>query len=195
MKPSIIQTRTIKPTKCHWIFTDAKVSRSWICSNQHCQLQKLVCLFLVRCPDAWKLNFVLEKASVDESFIDFTRPVQTALLERYPELATPPPNSALGLDTPLPPPPEAIEWNTSCNLVPVTPEDDTEDTTGEKLDTEQDAPATWHDVALSIATDLMFQARDQIRKTLGYTTSAVRIKRYVQLHLIIISRASLAISS
>lgn len=122
---------------------------------------------------------------MDESFIDFTGPVQAALLERYPQLAAPPPESPLGLDTPLPPPPESIEWNAIYNVVPVYPESTSdsenandnaagEGENGVVPETRQDPPITWHDVALSIATDLMFQARAEIRKALGYTTSAVR---------------------
>lgn len=35
---------------------------------------------------------------------------------------------------------------------------------------------TWHDVALSIAAELMGKIRDDIRTKLGYTTSAVSVR-------------------
>jgi DNA polymerase eta len=37
-----------------------------------------------------------------------------------------------------------------------------------------DAPRTWHDVALSIAAEFMDKIRAEVRTQLGYTTSAVR---------------------
>lgn len=40
---------------------------------------------------------------------------------------------------------------------------------------EDDSPTTWHDVALSIAAELMGRIRQDIFTKLGYSTSAVRI--------------------
>ncbi|KAI0090250.1 hypothetical protein BDY19DRAFT_1055961 [Irpex rosettiformis] len=73
----------------------------------------------------------VEKASIDESFIDFTRPVREEILKRYPYLATVPPDAPDGKDTPLPPPP-SISWENLGSLIPVNPpplpdsKDDTE---------------------------------------------------------------------
>ena len=145
----------------------------------------------------------VEKASIDEAFIDFTRPVREELLRRFPHLATVPPDAPNGADTPLPPPPP-ISWDGMGNLVPVHPQED-EPTGQENSKREQDdgyesddAPladgpeasksksveddlgaeaekqTTWHDVALSIAAGLMMRIREDIRDKLGYTTSAVR---------------------
>lgn len=115
----------------------------------------------------------IEKASIDESFVDFTRPIQQILLERYPELASPPPDSPLNLDTPLPPPPARLEWHKSSVWVPVNPEAEKGTESSEGPQQEQDStPATWHDVALSIAAELLDNTRREIRETLGYTTSA-----------------------
>ncbi|KJA26357.1 hypothetical protein HYPSUDRAFT_133157 [Hypholoma sublateritium FD-334 SS-4] len=126
----------------------------------------------------------VEKASIDEAFIDFTKPVREMLLQRHPYLAQVPPE---GVDTPLPPAP-SINWDGLGNLIPVNPVPLPED----KVQTREDggtrainrektlvyeeeigdSHTTWHDVALSIAAELMSAAKEQVRAKLGYTTSA-----------------------
>ena len=39
----------------------------------------------------------------------------------------------------------------------------------------EETPTTWHDIALSVAAEMMQRARDQVRTKLGYSTSAVRV--------------------
>ncbi|PIL29846.1 hypothetical protein GSI_08053 [Ganoderma sinense ZZ0214-1] len=156
---------------------------------------KIIQMFKEGLPDG-----EVEKASIDEAFIDFTRPVREELLRRYPHLASVPPDEPNGLDTPLPPPPP-ISWEGKGTIVPVIPgkeepkaeevkppngESSIED---ESLATEEasnasgpedeedaveedDEETTWHDVALSIAGELMMRIREDIRTKLGYTTSA-----------------------
>jgi DNA polymerase eta len=121
-----------------------------------------------------------EKASIDEAFIDFTRPVRAELLARYPYLAEVPPDSPDGLDTALPPPPP-IMWQSRGILIPINPppEDQAVDpapgtgTDSGVADDDDDTRRTWHDVALSIAAELMDKIRAEVRMQLGYTTSAV----------------------
>lgn len=109
----------------------------------------------------------IEKASIDEAFIDFTRPVREKLLERYPYLAEAPTDVPNGMDSPLPPPPP-IKWNDlGTALLPEGTDD-----AGKNSDIEVDGSATWHDVALSIAAELMRNIREDIHSKLGYTTSA-----------------------
>lgn len=109
----------------------------------------------------------VEKASIDEAFIDFTRPVREQLLERYPYLAQVPTDAPNGIDNPLPPPPP-IKWdNLGTVLLP-----EGSDSAGERSDIEVDGDVTWHDVALSIAAELMRKIREDIHSKLGYTTSA-----------------------
>jgi DNA polymerase eta len=124
-------------------------------------------------------NYEAEKASIDEAFIDFTRPVRAELVARYPYLSQVPPDAPNGLDTVLPPPPP-IFWENRGILIPVDPplenSDPAHDTRADadaKVD-DDDAPRTWHDVALSIAAELMNKIRAEVRTQLGYTTSAVR---------------------
>ncbi|GAA5950553.1 hypothetical protein JCM3765_000526 [Sporobolomyces pararoseus] len=81
--------------------------------------RKILSVFQEFCP-------IVEKASIDESFLDLTSLVRTQLLERYPSLKTVPTattsTSSLGLDTPLPLPQELgidqIKWEQLGNLVP-----------------------------------------------------------------------------
>jgi DNA polymerase eta len=122
------------------------------------------------------MNMYVEKASIDEAFVDLTVPVRDLLLERYPVLHQPPADSLDGLDTPLPPP-SAPLWEGLGHIVPINPPppDDQEPIADTKsLHTiPDDVPTTWHDVALSIGAELMHGLRAEVRKQLGYTMSAV----------------------
>lgn len=112
-----------------------------------------------------------EKASIDEAFIDLTRPVREVLVERFPYLAQVPPDALQGVDSPLPPPPP-IDWNNLGELIPIhtAEENDSE----EIHFAEDDVTCTWHDVALSIAAELTAKIRADVHENLGYTMSAVR---------------------
>lgn len=113
--------------------------------------EKIVKVFRREVPDG-----IVEKASIDEAFLDLTVPVRKLLLARYPYLAQPPPSSPLGLDNPLPPAPsldwEATGWGTPPSLPP--------------------QGDTWADVALFLGAELMDRVRGEVVKELGYTTSA-----------------------
>ena len=110
-----------------------------------------------------------------------------------------PPGAPNGLDTPLPPPPP-ISWTGKGTIVPAVPrkeepkeeantpnegssregEPPTADAASNASEPEDeddpveedDGETTWHDVALSIAGELMMRIREDIRTKLGYTTSA-----------------------
>ena len=134
----------------------------------------------------------IEKASIDEAFIDFTKPVREKLLDRYPYIANVPPDAPMGIDSPLPPPPP-VDWEAKGTVVPVHPPPPEEPKTdgeeeGEQagagpllkeepevfeLHPEDDDATTWHDVAMSIASELMMKARQEVLTRLGYSTSAV----------------------
>ncbi|CEQ42593.1 SPOSA6832_04423 [Sporobolomyces salmonicolor] len=79
--------------------------------------RRILAVFSEFCP-------IVEKASIDESFLDLTLPVRQALLSRFPALRAPPPDAPLGLDTPLPPPSElgatTVDWEQLGNLVPMS---------------------------------------------------------------------------
>ncbi|KAG1851605.1 hypothetical protein DFJ58DRAFT_716673 [Suillus subalutaceus] len=86
----------------------------------------------------------VEKASIDEAFIDFTRPVREQLLERYSYLAQVPADAPNGIDSPLPPPP-LIKWDDLGTVL--LPEGT--DSAGEQSNIEVDGDATWHDLCAS----------------------------------------------
>ena len=100
----------------------------------------------------------VEKASVDEVFLDLSAQIHSILLERHPELRGPPP-----YDDPtecLPrPPTTALDWTTDA-LVDL---DDTE--------SEEDDP-DWDDIAMSIGSEIIRTVRSAIRERLKYTCSA-----------------------
>ncbi|CUA76005.1 DNA polymerase eta subunit [Rhizoctonia solani] len=144
----------------------------------------------------------MEKASIDEVFIDYTIPVRALMLERYPQLHVP--DGLFDLDTPLPAPPEEIDWaGLNTHVIPVTsdsppdkdantpsltlqvPLNETDSTpagllmpvspdllSADVTKVGSDVPPTWHDVALSIAAELMRDIRQATFEKLGYTLSA-----------------------
>ena len=118
----------------------------------------------------------IEKASIDEAFIDFSVPVRNTLLERYPYLTEPPADAPNGLDTPLPSPPR-ISFIGLGNLIPVEPSkfDLEKEVTSELVEEiEREEPVSWHDVGLVIAAELMASMRKEVHEKLGYLTTAVR---------------------
>ncbi|GJN90929.1 hypothetical protein Rhopal_003943-T1 [Rhodotorula paludigena] len=78
--------------------------------------RKIVEVFSEFCP-------VVEKASIDESYLDLTLPVRELLLKKYPALATAPSGN---LDEPLPPPSSLgvnetdYRWDEVGNLIPIS---------------------------------------------------------------------------
>ncbi|KZV74597.1 DNA/RNA polymerase [Peniophora sp. CONT] len=116
---------------------------------------------------------VVEKASIDEVFLDLSVPVRDLMLERYPHLSQVPSDAPDGLDTPLPPAPR-IDWDGRGILIPVYPEskDDTAAESEEAVVPRAEPVTTWHDVALSIGAELMNKLRNTVKTTLGYTMSA-----------------------
>ena len=100
----------------------------------------------------------VEKASVDEVFLDLSAQIHSILLERYPELGGPPP-----YDDPtefLPrPPTTALDWNTDA-LVDL-----------DASETEDDDP-DWDDITMLIGSEIVRAVRAAIRERLKYTCSA-----------------------
>ncbi len=105
---------------------------------------------------------VVEKASIDESFLDLSLRVRAVLLERYPALAAIPPGASQ--EDEVPSPAELgviIDWEAIGNVIPVP---------GEEGDTV--VALTWADVALAAAAELAAKARKHVLDSLGYTCSA-----------------------
>ena len=100
----------------------------------------------------------VEKASVDEVFLDLSPQIHSILLERYPEISGPAP-----YDDPtefLPrPPTTALDWNTDA-LVDL-----------DSSETEDDDP-DWDDIAMLLGSEIVRSVRAAIRERLKYTCSA-----------------------
>jgi DNA polymerase eta len=100
----------------------------------------------------------VEKASIDEVFLDLSAQVHAIMLERYPELKGPPP-----YDDPseplVRPPTTALDWAADA-LVDL-----------DKEQSEEDDP-DWDDVAILIASEIVRDVRAEIYKKLHFTCSA-----------------------
>ncbi|KAF2714420.1 DNA/RNA polymerase [Pleomassaria siparia CBS 279.74] len=103
----------------------------------------------------------VEKASVDEVFLDLGAQVHGILLERYPELQGPPPYDDDDASSEyLPRPPTTVlDW--AADAVVGTGEEDGED-----------RDPDWDDVCVLIASEIVRDVRRYIYDHLGYTCSA-----------------------
>lgn len=100
----------------------------------------------------------VEKASIDEVFLDLSAQVHAILLERYPELRGPPPYD--DPSEPLPrPPTTALDWAADA-LVDL-----------DSSHSEEDDP-DWDDIVTLVASEIVRDVRAKIYKQLQYTCSA-----------------------
>ncbi|KAK7743784.1 DNA-directed DNA polymerase eta rad30 [Cytospora paraplurivora] len=100
----------------------------------------------------------VEKASIDEVFIDLSAQVHAILLERFPELKNPPPYDDPSENLPMPSI-SALDWQADA-LVDL-----------DESETETDDP-DWDDVAILIGSEIVRDVRAAIRAQLQYTCSA-----------------------
>ena len=100
----------------------------------------------------------VEKASVDEVFLDLSAQIHDIMLQRYPEISRPAPYD--DPTEPLPrPPTTALDWNTDALV----------DLDGNE--TEDDDP-DWDDIAILIGSEIIRLVRAAIQERLRYTCSA-----------------------
>ncbi|KAG5929041.1 hypothetical protein E4U42_007352 [Claviceps africana] len=99
----------------------------------------------------------VEKASIDEVFLDLSAHVHAVLLERFPELCAPPPYNDVTEKLPLPSI-TALDWQADA-LVDLDEEQESQD-------------PDWDDVAILIGSEIVRSVRAKIREQLGYTCSA-----------------------
>lgn len=99
----------------------------------------------------------VEKASIDEVFMDLSAQCHSILLDKFPELRGPAPYDDLTEHLPRPPT-TAIDWNTDhmIDLDEQHAEDDDPD---------------WDDIVFSIASNIIRNVRETVRAKLGYTMS------------------------
>lgn len=100
----------------------------------------------------------VEKASIDEVFLDLSAHVHFILLERYPQLALQPPSDDVSENLPRPPT-TVLDWQADA-LVDLDMDE-----------SEEDDP-DWDDIALLIGSEIVRGVRATIRERLRYTCSA-----------------------
>ena len=100
----------------------------------------------------------IEKAGIDEVFLDLSAQVHSILVERFPELALPGPHDDRTENLPLPPT-TALDWQADA-LVDL----DTDET-------EEDDP-DWDDIVMLIGSEIVRNVRAAVRERLKYTCSA-----------------------
>jgi DNA polymerase eta len=99
----------------------------------------------------------VEKASIDEVFMDLSAQVHKIIIERYPELALHTPHDDPTENLPLPPT-TVLEWKADF-LVDLDSDE-----------TEYDDP-DWDDIAILVASEIVRDIRVAIRERLKYTCS------------------------
>ncbi|KAI9372568.1 hypothetical protein BJX61DRAFT_436761 [Aspergillus egyptiacus] len=102
---------------------------------------------------------LVEKASVDEVFIDLSPLVYAVLIQRYPELREKPRGDDRMALLPCPPT-TALEWDTEDCLIDL-----------DENETEVDDP-DWDDIAMLIGAEIVRSVRTAVWNTLSYTCSA-----------------------
>lgn len=98
----------------------------------------------------------VEKASIDEVFLDLSAHIHSLLLERFPELANPPPYDDPSERLPLPSI-AALDWQADALI---------------DLDEEQEAlDPDWDDVTILLGSEIVRQVRAKVLEELHYTCS------------------------
>ncbi|KGO66018.1 DNA-repair protein, UmuC-like, N-terminal [Penicillium italicum] len=105
-----------------------------------------------------EFSAVVEKASIDEVFIDLSPLIFRALLQRYPELRIGTQDENRDSELPIPPT-TALQWDTDC-LVDL-----------DQHETEEDDP-DWDDVVMLIGSEIVRSVRNAVWEKLSYTCSA-----------------------
>jgi DNA polymerase eta len=100
----------------------------------------------------------VEKASIDESFLDLSTQVKSKLIERYPELMLPPPNNDTSYLLPSAP---SIPFTDEMGAIVALSDEHSEE---DVLD--------WDDVVLLLAAEIIRDIRMEVEEKLGYTCSA-----------------------
>ncbi|KAL9488199.1 hypothetical protein ACSS6W_000476 [Trichoderma asperelloides] len=99
----------------------------------------------------------VEKASVDEVFLDLSAQIHAELLRRFPELSSPPLSVDVSQHLPFPSA-AALDWKND-NLIGLEEDEEVVD-------------PDWDDVVILIGSEIVRRVRAQVREKLGYTCSA-----------------------
>ncbi|TIC03754.1 DNA/RNA polymerase [Wallemia mellicola] len=120
---------------------------------------------VLKCMQEIFVGCEIEKASIDEQYIDLTELVRNKILERYPFLKQLPPDKTL--DDVLPEPP-IISFADVGNVIPTSSEKGSD---GEII-ADEEMQTTWEDVAIQVGAQLVAEARKIMFEKIGYTCSA-----------------------
>ncbi|KAJ5099750.1 hypothetical protein N7532_006751 [Penicillium argentinense] len=101
----------------------------------------------------------LEKASIDEVFIDLSPLIYRVLLQRYPEIRPNPHDEDRDAELPQPPT-TAVQWDSEDCLIGL-----------DREEREEDDP-DWDDIVMQIAADIVRSVRMAVWEKLHYTCSA-----------------------
>lgn len=145
----------------HWSYSDSTpdIATCKACLDPYrAESKKILAIFKLACPDA-----LLEKAGIDESFVDLSKVIHDRMLEEFKVLRLPPPYNDPLETLPLPDQ-TVLDWHGS-HLVASEVEDAE---IGEK---EEDG-IDWDDVAMAIGSKMVRFIRDEVKRELGYTCSA-----------------------
>ncbi|KAJ5653246.1 hypothetical protein N7490_000249 [Penicillium lividum] len=104
------------------------------------------------------ISAAVEKASVDEVFIDLSPLIYCVLLQRYPELRAIVQDEKK--DTALPFPPEVLQWESDDYLIDL-----------DLQESEEDDP-DWDDIVMLVAAEITRSVRNAVWEKLNYTCSA-----------------------
>ncbi|TVY25585.1 N-acetyltransferase [Lachnellula hyalina] len=99
----------------------------------------------------------VEKASVDEVFMDLSAQIHATMLKRYPELSGPPPYDDPTESLPLPPT-TALDWQADALI----------DLDADEIEEED---PDWDDVAILIGSEIVRKVRAAVQEKLQYTCS------------------------
>ncbi|KAJ5795116.1 DNA-repair protein UmuC-like N-terminal [Penicillium paradoxum] len=105
-----------------------------------------------------EFSAAVEKASIDEVFIDLSPLIYRVLLRRYPELRAGAHDENRDAELPIPPT-TALQWDTDC-LIDL-----------DQHETEEDDP-DWDDVTMLIGSEIVRSVRNAVWENLSYTCSA-----------------------
>ena len=145
----------------HWSYSDTTpdITTCKACLDPYrAESKKILAVFKAACPDA-----ILEKAGIDESFLDLSKVVHDKMLEDYEVLRSPPPYNDPLESLPLPNQ-KVLDWCGSHLVASEVEDHEVGETEVEQVD--------WDDIVMAVGARMVRAVRDEVKRELGYTCSA-----------------------
>ncbi|KAF8248106.1 DNA/RNA polymerase [Wilcoxina mikolae CBS 423.85] len=156
----LVHVATWKAGESHWSYSESvpNMADSKACLDPYrAESKKILSVFHEVCSNAR-----IEKASIDESFLDLSKDIHGRLLQQYKVLRSPP-NDDFTEHLPLPDF-QTLDWSGS-HLV-ANPDEESEKTEIQIADLD------WDDIAMAIGAGIVKGVRNEVFTRLGYTCSA-----------------------